>query len=194
MQVTPVAHGLEHLIGKSGPRTGGLHASTLYGSLFEELEPKRFTGGTPDPLRLEAGLAFETFLEDAIRERLGVGGGRPGELIGPHGILFNPDLLIYGDDVDLRVGEIKLTWLSMKEWPSQPTNGFPPKADKYLCQMMMYCEMLETPYSRLIGYFVNGTYKPMAPQMGAWDITFTKQEMQDNWNMVTNHGKQKGLL
>src|ERR1019366_4527140 len=117
MIVTPVAHGLEDLIGKSGPRTPGLHMSAIYGALYEQLEPARYTGGTPDPLRLEAGLAFETMLETAIKDRL-CGGGRPPELTSEEGILFNPDLLIFNGHT--RVGEIKLTWLSSREAPREP--------------------------------------------------------------------------
>src|SRR6478752_6750331 len=144
MIITPVPHGLEDLIGKSGPRTEGVHISSLYGALYEDLEPERYKkGGTPDPARLEAGLAFEQFLEDAIRERLG-GGERPGELTYTDPkitvpILYNPDLVLYDDE--LRVGEIKLTWLSCREMPTQTTNNLPSKFNKYVTQMACYCKM-----------------------------------------------------
>ena len=71
MKITPIPHGLEAWIGQSTSGRGvGLHLSTLYNRLYEGLEPTRFVvGSTPDPLRLEAGLAFESFLETALKER-----------------------------------------------------------------------------------------------------------------------------
>ena len=192
MKITPCEHGLEH-IGKSGPRTPGLHMSAIYNSLYQEMEPTRFIkGSAPDPLRLEAGLAFESFLEEAIKARLGNGGGRPGELISEEGILYNPDLLCFNGVS--RVGEVKLTWMSSKEVPREPGNSFPPKFSKYLCQMMAYGRCLETPHGRLIAFFVNGTYKPMTPELLAWDITFSKREMDENWTMLMNHAKQRKML
>lgn len=183
--------------------------SQLYGDLYSTLEPKRYVrGSTPDPLRLEAGLAFEQFLEDAIRERLTRESGRPDELthhepgiVTP--ILFNPDLIIFNHVT--RLGEIKLTWLSCGEMPTAPANGFPPKFDKYVTQMACYCHCLETPYARLIGFFVNGGYEHQrkenkgknlapAPKLLAWDIEFSKREIREEWDTVIGNAKRKKLL
>lgn len=202
MIVTPVPHGLEDLIGKSGPRTGGLHMSTIYNDMFQDLEPKRYQRGTlPDPLRLEAGLAFESFLEEALRARL-LGGERPPEMVSDEGILYNPDLIIFNGVT--RVGEIKLTWLSTSQIPTEISNGFPPKFDKYFVQMMSYCHCLETPYAKLIGFFVMGNYKfykdssgqsrPCGPQLLAFDIEFSKRELAENWARMMSHAKTKKML
>lgn len=181
--------------------------STIYGDLYQDLEPKRYTRGTePDPLRLEAGLAFESFLEDAIRSRL-CGGGRPDELthvepgiVTP--ILYNPDLIIFNSHI--RVGEIKLTWMSSRMVPREAANSFPPKFEKYFTQMKSYCRCLETPYARLIGFFVMGDYqyytdaagdkKPCGPELLAWDIEFSKRELDENWAMMLNHARSKRML
>lgn len=182
-------------MGKSpGVRTPGLHMSSIYNDLFQDLEPTRYLRGTaPDPLRLEAGLAFESFLEDAIKARLtNSGSGRPDEMISDEGILYNPDLILFNGST--RLGEIKLTWLSSGDVPRESANAFPPKFDKYFVQMKSYCRCLHTPYARLIAFFVNGTYKPPMPELLAWDIEFTKRELDENWTMMMSHAKFKGML
>jgi hypothetical protein len=193
MIITPVPHGLEDLVGVSGPRSGGLHMSTIYNDMFQDLEPKRFTRGTaPDPLRLEAGLAFETFLEDALRSRL-VRSERPDEMVSDEGILYNPDMIIFNGST--RLGEIKLTWMSSGEVPREVANGFPPKFDKYFVQMMSYCHCLETPYAKLIAFFVNGPYvHPYKPELLAWDIEFSKRELAENWARMMQHARTKRML
>jgi hypothetical protein len=59
---------------------------------------------------------------------------------------------------------------------------------------MAYCRCLETSHARLIGFFVNGTYRPMAPELLAWDIEFSKRELDENWSLLMNHAKHKGML
>lgn len=72
------------------------------------------------------------------------------------------------------------------------------------CQMMAYCEELETAHARLIGCFVNGDYahmrrgarkgQPPTPQLLAWDIEFTARELQNNKRMLMNYARSKGWL
>lgn len=208
MKITPIEHGLEDLIGVSPPgRTPGLHMSDLYGDLYKHLEPERYgRGGAPDAVVLEAGLACESILEQGLRDRL-CGGGRPGELLHTEAglaqpILFSPDLVIFNSHT--RVGEIKLTWMSSREMPSEPSNNLPPKFSKYACQMMCYGHCLETPYARLLAYFINGDYGWMrkggkrgngpSPQLKAWDLEFSARELAENWSMIVNHGRSMGVL
>ena len=195
MKITPVPHGLEDLIGKSpGSRAPGLHMSDIYNDLYQDLEPKRYVRGSiPDPLRLEAGLSCESFLEEALKKRLG--GERPDPFVSEEGIHFSPDLIIFNGST--RVGEIKLTWLSSREMPRGPANGLPPKFSKYLVQMMAYCHCLETPDARLIGFFINGKYehfKSGNPELLAWDLQFSKRELDENWSLLMTHARHKGLL
>lgn len=195
MKITPCPHGFEDIVGQNKPgylRGKGLHMSDIYGSLFKELEPKRYDTGEPMDLnRLEAGMAFEEFLEEGMTKRLS--GERPGELTTEEGILYSPDFLVFSDVT--RLGEIKLTWLSSKEVPRERANGFPPQFDKYFCQMMSYCHNLETPYARLVAYFVNGPYKhPYTPELLAWDIEFSSRELRENWQMMMSHARRKKLL
>jgi hypothetical protein len=204
MKITPVPHGLEDILGGNAPdfvRTPGLHMSDLYGSLYKYLEPDRYDTGTSiDPLRAELGFSLEGMLEDALKKRLTADSGRPGEFVEPeYGIIYSPDMIIFNGHT--RLGEMKLTWMSSREVPREPSNGFPPKFDKYFTQMKLYCRCLETPYARLMALFVNGDYSyrktkgaTAGPELLAWDITFTRRELDDEWAMVINHAKQRKLL
>lgn len=200
MKVVPRPHGLEDVIGKSGSvRSPGLHVSTIYGSLYSELEPNRYKAGSlPNPLLLEAGLAFENFFEDELKKRWGpLLGERPEEQMTEEGIAFSPDLFIYDDVKGLILGEIKCTWMSGRELPREPANGFPPKFDRYTTQMQAYCFNLGTPHARLFIFCVNGDYdraKGVAPELHCFDITYTQRELRENWELLMNHARLKGLL
>lgn len=194
MIITPVAHGLDDVLGVStGYRSPGLHMSAIYNDLFQDLEPKRFTRGTkPDPLRLEAGLMFEDLLEEGLKKRLG-GGDRVGEFTTEEGIIYSPDLIIF-DAQRQRLGEIKLTWMSSKEVPREAATRFPPKFDKYIVQMKAYSYHLDLDCARLLAFFVNGNYAPPKPELLAWDIEFTRRELKENWQMLLNHARSKKML
>lgn len=144
MIITPIPHGLENLVGTSGPRTPGLHMSHLISAFYEDTEPERYRRDD-DPTRqdpsllFEAGLVFEGCFEEAIQRRYVSLGGqcdRPDELTheedGLPPILYNPDLLIFENGI-FRVGEIKLTWKSNKGVPRAEGELFPPKFSKYEC-------------------------------------------------------------
>lgn len=194
MLITPISsRELEETLCRStGDRSPGLHMSDIYNDLYKRLEPKRYKGGPIDPGFVGMGLALEDAIEEALKKRL-LGGERPGEFITAEGIAFSPDLIIFNGAT--RVGEIKLTWMSMREVPmDKPSSGFPPKFEKYFTQMKSYCHHLDTPYARLITMFINGDYKPPKPKLACWDIEFTAQELHENWRMLTNHGKTMGVL
>lgn len=114
-------------------RTPGLHMSDIYNDLFKHLEPERYDkrdeAGNPipfDEVRMEAGMAFETMLEQGFKRRLG---NRPGEFTTPEGIIFSPDGLTMLDAAvlfdtgvsttgdDLFVDEFKATWMSARYLP-----------------------------------------------------------------------------
>ena len=192
MIVTPIDHGIE--LAKNAPgyvRSPGLHVSQIYNDLYTSLEPKRY-GGTDGPnlLRMELGLALEEGLEEPLKRRWGA--TRPGEQITKDGIIYTPDFLAYRDVT--RLGEIKLTWMSSKGVPREKANGFPPKFDKYMTQMMFYCHELETPHATLLSYFVNGAGNYSGPELLGWDITFTARELHDCQQMLRNHARHKGWL
>jgi hypothetical protein len=196
MIVKEVEHGLDLAKPSEGyERTPGLHMSSLYNSLYEELEPKRFAKSSkPDATRMELGTSFEEVLEPALSARLL--GSRPGEFITTDGtdIIYTPDHLIFNgpEGNKLVLGEFKCTWMSIR-------NGITDQRfAKWMTQMKLYCHHLETPYARLYTLFVNGDYSWRGPHGGphvrAWDITFTKRELVDEWNLVLRHARRKGLL
>ena len=167
--------------------------SDIYGSLFKELEPKRYDQGEPLPLlRFEAGLALENILEQGLRQRLVE---RPGEFTTKEGIIFSPDLILFNGTT--RVGEMKLTWMTSGTAPRELSNSFPQKWDKWVVQMMSYCHCLETADARLIGFFINGDYpknRKYSPELLAWDVTFTPRELSENWQMMINWARKKKML
>lgn len=185
-------------------RTAGLHMSDIYGSFYQELEPKKYKGDRVPGLMEAyqgAGMALETALEQGLKDRLSIDSGRPGELEHREKgiatpILFSPDLIIFNGVS--RLGEIKLTWMSSREVPREDidSNTFPKKFDKYFSQMMAYCHCLQTPYARLYGFFVNGTWdrKRMQPEFLGWDIEFSPREIRDEWSMLINHARSVRLL
>ena len=199
-------------IGDSGTiRAPILHASDIYNSLYEELEPKRFQRDRiPPPLLLEIGLIFEKMLEEGLLRKLASGPDiqRPGEFIHedvfdghPVRLAYSPDLIITNGE--MRVGEIKATKMS----PGVPAavieaaeHGdaeaieqcrgilLAPKFEKYHCQLKFYARMLGVRLGRFYAFFINGTYKPtMDPVFLAWDVEYTRDELDQNYAMCLYH-------
>ena len=196
MKVTPVQLKL-NFESSGGPRSKGLHLSDIYGALLRDMEPERYGRGDDPTDRFELGFALEHMLELGLRAR---GAFRPEEHCTEEGIYFSPDMILEEDD-KIILGEIKCTWLSSKDVPREPRiDSFPPKFEKYFIQMKGYCYNLGTPYARLFVFFVNGRYdcrnrdQPPTPELLVWDITFTAQEMEENWRMIINYAKHKGML
>lgn len=200
MKIGEFEHGLELNKPTEGyVRTPGLHMSAIYNSLFEKLEPARFTKGDPDRVKMELGTAFEEVLEIALAER--IFGSRPPEFaalptgkvvpVGTSGsIIFSPDHLIFNGHV--RLGEFKATWMSIRQ-------GIQDKRfDKWFVQMKAYCYPLKITQARLYVLFVNGDYSYKPPHGGAsiraWDVEFSGRELVDNWAMLMRHAWKEGLL
>ena len=178
-----------------------MHLSDLYNAYYQEAEPNRYKGDTLDRVRAGLGLAFEEKVGQVMEPLIGADSGRPGELIIPGlstPVAYSPDFILFEDRTIL--GEVKLTWMSSREWPRERTNGFPKGANKYLTQIACQCRAMETPYATLIAYFVNGDNDRkhydtgMAPKLLRWDIEFSKREMDEEWQTVLNHAKRRKLL
>ena len=198
MTITPIEHGLDLAISRAY-RSPGLHMSDIYNRFYQDSEPKRFKKGVaPDPLHLEMGLSMEAVMEEGLKRRLAE---RPGEFTTPEGVIFSPDLLIYNHV--LRVGEIKLTWMSEREvveaWGTEPGAiktfaTVPQKFRKWFTQLMNYNHALGTPYARLYSAFVNGNYKGSGPTLRAWDIEFTQRELDEEHDMLFRYARREGML
>jgi len=224
MIITPLSINPESLkLGDSGSvRAPGLHASTIYNSLYQDLEPDRYKPNSPmNPLLLETGIIIETMLEEGLRRRFAQSTSaeqieRPGEFTYeaqweglPVSISYNPDLFIY-NGVGLRVGEIKGTWLSSHirhEWITNEetmarhfediqeaiaSNG---KLDKYWCQLQFYQKMINTRYGRLYACFIAGDYtRPFKSQLVAVDVEFSQDELDSNYARCMNHAVLRGMI
>lgn len=195
MIITPVPHELDLTFNKA-ERTKGLHMSDIYNDLHKKLDPKRYGGHfTKDEqdAYMGAGMALEDMLEEGLIRRLSeCGGGRPGEFTSNEGIIYSPDLILFNGAT--RLGEIKLTWMSSKEVPREKATQFPPKFAKYFTQMKSYCYCLETGHARLYAFFVNGDYRKRTPELLAWDIEFSKRDLEENWTMMMNHARHMGVF
>lgn len=174
-------------------RGSGLHASDIYGDLYKKLEPERYdirnkdgSESKPPDLLMALGLAWEQYLEKALKAN-GVLCDRPGELESEEGVKYSPDLLLVnGED---RIGEIKLTSLSTNVGPTHK------KFAKYLTQGMAYAYWANIPRLRYFVLHIHGNHKGAKfPKMNVWDVNFTARELRDNYRMLMNHAKDRGLL
>jgi len=193
MIITPFEHNLVLAAPTPGyVRSAGLHASALYGAFYQAIDPKRYDkrdkAGVALPFdlaKMEMGTSFESVLEPAIAARLF--GERPGEFTSPEGIIFSPDYLFFETGATI-LGEFKLTWYSSRDGLDSE------KFDKWKTQIQMYCYWLRITRARLYVLWVNGDYKPPSPVLQAWELQFTRDELQEETETVLRHGRNVGLL
>lgn len=172
-------------------RPTGLHVSQIINRLLQTIDPKRYTDILPT-MKIVAGLALEQQLEKVLAIQV-PGGFRPPP-IQVNGIWMSPDAMAMDP---WRVREFKLTWYSAKTKPC-------PFHDVYWgwrVQMMAYCWGMETQIAELWAFFVNGYYPvgaptPMIhiPDQVPCVITWSMQELEENWAMLVNHAKMWGWL
>lgn len=186
MKITPVQEGVD-LLASDLVRSPGLHVSDIYGALYHELDPKRFTGDPFNPVMLALGTAWEKHLEWLLI-RNGCPVMRPEAFVTGEGIGFSPDLII--SNGVMRVGEIKLTFMSSNDTLDAP------KFDKYHTQAKAYGYHLETCYARFFITFVNGAggWGKPDPQFRVYDVEYTSRELRENWDMLLGFARRKGML
>ena len=186
MDITAVTPELD-LTPPDPTRLPGLHVSDLYNSFYRAQQSESEPPYEPNPLKMALGLAWEAHLERCLH-RQGIPATRPPGYQLPDGLCFSPDLLITDDHV-LRVGEMKLTWMS---------SGYPltdPRFDRWLTQAKTYCYHLKTNLARIYALHVNGDYrKSRNPQFLVHDLCFSQQELDDNWERLLQHGRSQQLL
>lgn len=202
---------LDRLGQSDAPRTRGvLHISDVYKIVMRRLQPRRFDASKPmDLRRVEIGLLFETMLERALAEKFAT--VRPGELIVPMtcptcgvdtSVYLSPDgvnpFLIAGE-------EYKASFMSSGKGLIGD-DGVPLlKFEHWFIQMKAYAKWLDTLVFVLRVLFLNGDYKwhkdartgesyPTGPQFRSWRVEFTPEEIDINWQMLTNVAWEEGLL
>lgn len=179
-----------------------LHVSTIYRSLMCDLQPKRFKR---EPFTMsnhvEVGILFESMLEEALAKKFST--SRPGEIVTDEGIAMSPD----GVNPELcALEEYKATWMSSRHGV---TDQYGQPLDKFVhwfFQMKAYARALDVRRALLRVLFVNGNYNrsgklddgspdPEAgPTFKTFDIHFTDEEVEENWAMLLNHARERGLL
>jgi hypothetical protein len=177
----------------SGPRTRDrLHVSDIYKSINKELDPKRFSDDDgPNLEKMEVGLLFESILEEALARKYGT--FRPGE-VEVDGVVMSPDGLNLTDGA---LEEFKCTWMSSRHGLTD-IYGYPlQKFQHWFWQMKAYCFALGCDKAILTVLFVNGDYdraNGMNPQLKRYRIEFMDDELTENWQMLVDHAREKGML
>lgn len=178
--------------GTFGTRSDGLHVSEIYKRLMTQLEPAKYGKPIDDDARrrMEIGILFENVLEQALAEKYGT--VRPGELISPEGIKMSPD----GINPELVAGEeYKATFKSCRHGIMGEGGDPLPNFYVWFVQMMAYGKWLYLDRWLLRVLFICGDYsRPILPQFHSYDITFTQDEMDNNWQMLLRIAKEGGML
>lgn len=170
------------------PRSSGVHLSDIYSDLEDTIRKT-----TREPME-ERELAFyraggflwERVFSYAMAESFRTGTiVRPGEYM-VEGITGSPDNI----RTDLwRVVETKCTWRSMQKLERLEKNFW-----IWLVQMKGYCRLVGTTEAELYAFFVMGDYKGSGPQGKALLFQWSQYEIEENWQMLKNHGRRRGML
>lgn len=164
------------------PRSEGIHVTDVIRSIMDEL----FGSGpgwddTELALAAEIGFIWEDALSEALKGRAPE---RPSE-IELDGIAMSPDgISQYGEAV--MVDEYKATWKSCNKGPE--TNV------KWMMQTKAYCKAVKTDKCRFRVLYINGTYRPPQPVFKTFVIQFEQWDIDDNWDMITKHAREKGWI
>lgn len=195
---------IERLGQSSAPRSGGLHLSTIIKTLMRRIQPRRFPKlddgkewTTEATTRVEIGLVFENMLEQGLAEKFGT--VRPGEVFSDEGIAMSPDGV---NPSEQALEEYKSTYMSSRDglFETVVMEGveYQVVRDKYLhwmYQIKGYCKWLGVRTAILRVLYLAGDYsKPITPQFKSYRLTFTDQEIEDNWQTLMNVAREEGLL
>ncbi len=174
-------------------RSPGVHASDIYGSLFKKLDPKRYDYGDDAPMNevlVALGTAWEKHFEFLL-DKNGITSYRPGEFLSTDGynIAYSPDMLVFNGHT--RLGEIKLTSMSLDDLPTTQATTLPSKFDKFLVQMQLYAYWLELRYGWLC---ICSIRKPYAPELRVLNLEWSTQDLKSNYDMCMNHARHEKLI
>lgn len=175
----------------SGARTlGKVHLSDIYKILMKRLQPKRFTDSPMNMQRVMVGLLFESMLERALAERFGV--QRPGEFISPEGVYMSPDGINPTLDA---LEEYKATYMSSRHGITDEEGQALDKFVHWFVQIKGYLHELASNVCLLRVLFICGDYsQPIGPQFKSWKLTFTDEEIAENWTMLMNIAREEELI
>lgn len=182
--------------GSGEERTEGVHLTQIIKSIEKELGWDYKGKGFDDiDLTMEIGFWWEDMLGKVMADRMAA--FRPGEVV-KDGIIGSPDGLgpfpgmadgeniILKPSKELILEEYKFTWKSCKKPPTD--NWY------YMTQGKSYCYMTGTTACLWRICYCNGNYKGSGPIYRECFVRFTEMELWQNWEMITSHAKEKGLI
>jgi hypothetical protein len=186
MAIMPSAVGSE----TAKPRSPGVHVSEIIRDIENELihvgqRRKYDTLTDAEKKRMGAyvsvGWAWEDILAQSLLKVWNVPVVPVGEL---HldGIAGTPDGL---NTDEYAVEEFKATWRSANR-PLDPDYWH------WLVQIKAYCYMLQTNIANLRIFYVCGDYRESGPFLRMHRLEFSELELQENWQMLYQHAKDKG--
>lgn len=128
------------------------------------------------------GIAFENYVIHMIRASRPDSEFmfHPGEFV-MDGIAMSPDIIEIPPDGEIISHEIKMTWTK----PGQAIE----KHWYWLAQLMSYCRAEKTLKGVMHSCHAAGFYHPPFPVYEAQLIEFTKQDLEENWQMVLREAK-----
>ena len=183
-------------LGSGEERSPGLHLTDIIKSLEDELGIGYKGDGFEDRfLTMEMGFWWEDVLERAWGDRSavrigevhmdGVAGSPDG--VGPDpGFIDEDGIVLIEPSDEIILEEYKLTWKSAKMSLD--------KVWKYVTQVKAYCYMLGYNVAYFRAVYVFGYWNGKGPLYREARMGFSDKELKDNWSMLVNHAKEKGML
>lgn len=152
--------------------TPGFHASGLLNHMLQTAQPATGRARDDDPtLRFEMGYVWEDLLGSFLfRSEMGQ---TPMETAG---------IITTLDDFDIELWEVrefKATWSSL----NQPLRN----RWYWLHQMRAYCYVTGALSSLLAVFFINGDWRPPAPQVKLYRFFWKQWELDQTWRMLVQH-------
>jgi len=123
-------------------------------------------------MQWEKGYLWEVSLSKAFAEKVAI---RIGEL-SLDGISMSPDGVSYDDDKGFVVEEYKCTAMSPDKSPAEVV--------RWMMQVKGYCKAVGT--TKCVFRILHLAFVPVYK---VWEITFTRQEIDENWEAITNHAR-----
>lgn len=181
----------------------GLHVSTIIDRMVRAIDPKAYTSEFTEQQKhgyQEVGNVVEDFLAHWLRRR--IGGWTKPEPRTHRGITGSPD----GWTQRTRaLHEIKGCWKSEKLFNAVIGAGTRRldlfdlvrenlKLYSYVLQLLTYAEIWNADRGYLHILFINGDYKPPAPNPRTFTVVWTPRERRENFDRMVQFAIDTGLL
>lgn len=153
-------------------------------------------------LRISIGLAWESWFIPQLPNVV----DHPGEMVIDN-VYMTPDgesvdvIVTFGKSLTtLVVHEVKATYKSINTVAPRLVHPESEIDDletqwMWITQCKGYCKGLGTRFARLYVLFLCGDYvRPITPQLLSWRIEFTQEEIDKNWELITDYRDQRIII